>query len=64
MDNKALEKELEAAYEKLASTENSLKIVTIERNKQFKIEEVLIAAGFLTRQKIREAEDILGGLND
>ena len=62
MDLKATQEELATAYEKLAETEDKLARAYAKVIKQYKVVEILIAAGFLTREKIREAESILDAL--
>lgn len=55
----SVELELKDAYEKLEKAENSLKHQAKELNRQYKVNQILIAAGFLTQEKINEAADIL-----
>lgn len=62
MDLKSTQEELAAAYEKLGETEDKLARANAGLSKQYKVEEILIAAGFLTREKIREAESVLDAL--
>ena len=62
MDLKTTQKKPTTTYEKLAETEDKLARANAEMSKQYKVVEILIAAGFLTREKIREAESILDAL--
>lgn len=62
MNLEATKKELDSAYQKLAEMEEKVVRLNKELNKQFKVEEILIAAGFITKEKVREAECILDAL--
>ena len=61
-DLESTKKELAAAYLKLDIAEKHLSSMRKEAHRQFKINQILIAAGFLTQDKINEAADILEGL--
>ena len=62
MDLKQTQEELDAAYKKLAKAEDRVSKLDAELGKQFRVEAILIAAGFLTQEKIRDAESLLDGL--
>lgn len=59
MDLKSTKKELEAAYEKLDKTEKRVSSILKELNETEKAIDVLVAAGFLTEEKIQQARDIV-----
>ena len=63
MAHKATKKELEKAYEDLTKAEKTISTLRLERDKKYKVEQILIAAGFLTREKIQEAEAIMDSLD-
>ena len=54
--------ELQDAYNKLDAAEMQISRMRAEQRRQFKIQQILIAAGFLTQEKINEVSDILEGL--
>jgi len=62
VDLKQTQEELDAAYKKLAEAEDRVSKLDAELGKQFRVDDILIAAGFLTREKIRDAESILDEL--
>ena len=53
--------ELQDAYNKLDAAEMQISSLRAEQRRRFKIHQILIAAGFLTQEKINEASDILEG---
>ena len=55
--------ELDLAYKKIEQLEEQ--VIRLDRavKKQYQIERLLIAAGFLTEEKIRQADEILEPLN-
>ena len=61
MTNKSNE-ELQDAYNKLDAAEMQISRMKKEQSRQHKIQQILIAAGFLTQEKLNEAADILEGL--
>jgi len=56
------DEELQDAYNKLDAAEMQIGRMKKEQSRQHKIQQILIAAGFLTQEKLNEAADILEGL--
>jgi len=63
MNLEATKKELADAYERLDKSENRVKRLLVEVNQNTRVIEILKAAGFLTEEKVREAEQIIESLN-
>lgn len=63
MDLEATKRELTIAYSKLEAAEIAVSDLRKEKNDNYKINQILIAAGFLTQEKIDEARDILQGFD-
>jgi len=57
-------KELEKAYADLDKAENKITALIKQNNTNYKVQQILIAAGFLTRDKINEAEAIMYDLEN
>ena len=58
------EEELQDAYNKLDAAEMQISRMRKESIKRDRVEAILIAAGFLTQEKLNEAMDILYDLPD
>lgn len=64
MDKKAIEKELNDAYESLEKAEKQVSNLLIERREVIQVLEILKAAGFITDEKVSQAREIIQGLDD
>lgn len=56
------EEELAEAYSKLDAAEMQITRMGQRELTEYKVQQILIAAGFLTQDKLNEARDILNGL--
>ena len=56
------DEELQDAYNKLDAAEMQITRLKWQTNFDYKVLQILIAAGFITQEKINEARDILDGL--
>lgn len=56
--------ELQDAYKKLDTAEKVIIRLRKEADDNYKVEQILIAAGFITQDKVSEARDILHGLDN
>ena len=58
------DEELQDAYNKLDAAEMQISRMKKLASNQFKVMQILIAAGFITQDKLNEARDLLEGLPD
>ena len=58
------DEELQDAYNKLDAAEMQISRMKKIESNQFKVMQILIAAGFITQDKLNEARDLLEGLPD
>jgi hypothetical protein len=56
------DEELQDAYNKLDAAERQITRMKKREIDEYKVQQVLIAAGFLTQEKLNEARDILEGV--
>lgn len=59
-----MKEELQAAYKKLEEAEEQIKRMKKREIMEYKVQQILIAAGYITQEKINEAMDILQDLPD
>ena len=58
------DEELQDAYNKLDAAEMQITRMKKQANNDYKVLQILIAAGFLTQEKLDDARSILDGLPD
>jgi len=56
------DEELQDAYKKLEAAERQIARMKKRELNEYKVQQILIVAGFLTQEKINEVRDILEGL--
>lgn len=59
-----MKEELQAAYKKLEEAEEQIKRMKKREIMEYKVQQILIAAGYITQEKLNEAMDILQDLPD